>query len=97
MAKNFTGIAYAKVTAADGTVSYYFATHMNAAVAATLQQVAYNALNDVAQFPSMNDEGHVFCFNSVYVMNYMSRYTFRQQEEMRALLPKDLRVPSTEE
>ena len=93
----FTGIAYAKVVAADGTVTYYYSTHIDAAATTTLQSVAYNALNDVAQFPSMSDDGRVFCFNSVYVKNYMSRYTFRQQEEMRALLPKDLQLPKTEE
>ena len=93
----FTGIAYAKVVAADGTVTYYYSTHIDASANATLQGVAYNALNDVAQNPSMSDDGRVFCFTSVYVNGYMSRYTFRQQEEMRALLPKDLQVPKTEE
>ena len=93
-ARSFTGIAFAQVTAADGTVSYYYASHMTAGVSADMATIAYSALNEVNAQPIPFADGRVFAYTSIYVPNSFSRYTTRTQNELRKYLAEDLRIPA---
>ena len=83
--KSYTGIAYAKVTDADGTETYYWATHTSAAVSTTMRSVAEYAINDVNDVPIVKN-GRNYCYVSIMKNNSYSRYASVLQDSLRQYL-----------
>ncbi len=90
--RSITGIAFAKVTAADGTETYYYATHASAGVSSDIRTLAKTALNDVNSKPVMQN-GRVYCYAAIMVQNRFSRYPSVFQDSLRKYLPENQRTP----
>lgn len=91
-ARSMTGIAFAKVTAADGTVTYYYASHVSAGVSGNMRSIAAVALQDINENPVENN-GHVYCYAAIMTQNGFSRYPTALQDCLRKYLPEDERKP----
>ncbi len=94
--KNYTldiaGIAYAKVTAADGTETYYYASHVSAGVATNMRAAARVALEDV-NTKAIVEGGRSYCYASIMKENRFSRYSAPLQYSLRKYLPVNERNP----
>ena len=94
--KNYTldiaGIAYAKVTAEDGTETYYYATHVSAGVSNNMRAAAKYALNDL-NAKAITENGRVYCYASIMKKNRFSRYSSALQYSLRQYLPVSERDP----
>ncbi len=84
--RSFTGIAFAKVTDAEGNETYYWATHASAGVSNTMRNVAEVALNDVNSVPTEKN-GCVYCYVSIMKNKTYSRYNYLFQEALRKYVP----------
>ena len=89
---DIAGIAYAKVTAADGTETYYYATHVSAGVSNNMRAAARYALEDV-NTKAIADGGRVYCYASITKKNSFSRYSTPLQYSLRKYLPASERNP----
>ena len=90
--RNLTGIAFAKVTDANGNETYYYASHVSAGVSANMREIAKTALNDLQSKPAEKN-GRVYCYASIMQRNKFSRYTTVLQDALRKDLPKEQRKP----
>ena len=91
--RNFTGVAYAKVTDENGNETYYWATHMCSGVTNTMRTVAENAINDTNSAPVAKN-GRVYCYVSIMKNNTYSRYSSVFQESLRKYLPANVKPKS---
>lgn len=94
--KNYTldisGIAYAKVTAEDGTETYYYASHVSAGVSNNIRAAAKYALSDV-NAKAVTEGNRVYCYASIMRKNQFSRYDSAVQYSMRKYLVASDRKP----
>ena len=91
-ALDITGIAYAKVTAEDGTVTYYYASHLSAGVTNNMRAAVKTALYDLQ--PTALDNGlHVYCYTSIMKSNSFSRYSTPFQQSVKKYLAEADRAP----
>ncbi|MBR2010834.1 MAG: hypothetical protein IKA06_03705 [Clostridia bacterium] len=89
---DLTGIAYAKVTAADGTVTYHYASHLSAGVTNNMRNAAKTALYDVND-KAIDTGLHVYCYASIMKKDSFSRYHAPFQDSLKKYLAEDERVP----
>ena len=89
---DLTGIAYAKVTAEDGTETYYYASHMSAGVTNNMRSAAKAALYDL-NATAIDDGLHVYCYASIMKNNSFSRYSAPFQESLKKYMPEGERMP----
>ncbi|MBQ3056015.1 MAG: hypothetical protein IJC95_00820, partial [Clostridia bacterium] len=90
---DITGIAYAKVTAEDGTVTYYYASHLSAGVTNNMRTAVKTALCDDLQPTALDNGLHVYCYASIMKSNSFSRYSAPFQHSVKKYLAEADRVP----
>lgn len=89
---DITGIAYAKVTASDGTVTYYYASHLSAGTTSNMRTAAKKALFDLNS-TALDDGLNVYCYASIMKSNSFSRYSTPFQNSLKKYLAEADRVP----
>ena len=92
-ALDIAGIAYAKVTAADGTETYYYATHVSAGVFTNMRSVAKNAIIDDLNTKAVVNGSRVYCYTSIMRKDRFCRFDARFQDSLRKYLAEADRAP----
>ncbi len=90
--RSISGIAFAKVTADDGTETYYYASHVSAGISGNIRKIVSNALKDVNTMP-VEENGRVYCYAAIMQKNRFSRYPTVLQDYLRKYLPENQRKP----
>lgn len=90
---DLAGIAYAKVTAADGTETYYYASHVSAGVFTNMRAVAKNAIIEDLNTKAIADGARVYCYTAIMKKDRFCRYDARFQDSLRKYLAEADRAP----